>query len=502
MKRIVVLLILCMLAPACFPQNYNVNRPSCQTENEVTDMTPEELANYYYNEAIKFDYGRNGEYNKHLSIGDALRNYYWCMETCLSNPGNDLPIKDIAFERIKALLEKIEITPIKKPIAHNKMGVAYQLVVTDGKDRIRWLQIEYNNGRDNVKTLVENGIVSIELVDKSIKSIDVKVCVDGDKANYATAIKHIDLKKAGEAKDVEQATAYQTPDITRKVKETESFVDKKAVADMEPYKDAMKIIEKAVRNQNVEYARKCFTNEGFVMFQKLFNEGRNYILGTPEYKYMEFDDVVICRSLPMQFNYKNNVGFIKNVVFRFDKDSHKVSSIAFRLGDISEIDILGKKSWDDHSKMVLINFLEDYQTSYALKNIEYLDKVFSDDALIVVGRVLTKRKKSDDFKMKQEVIVKYDTLCKSKFIGNLVKVFESNEFVNLRFCDTEFEKYSKDPQIYGIRVKQEYFSSSYRDEGYLFLIVDMRKKLPVIHVRTWEPDKTDKPIGFNSFIYK
>ena len=104
--------------------------------------------------------------------------------------------------------------------------------------------------------------------------------------------------------------------------------------------------------------------------------------------------------------------------------------------------------------------------------------------------------------MKQETRVRYDTLSKSKFIGNLDKVFNSNEFVTLRFLDTEFDRHSSGKEIYGIRVKQEYMSSTYGDVGYLFLIVDLRTDVPVIHVRTWEPDKTDEPIGFNNFTIK
>ena len=236
------------------------------------------------------------------------------------------------------------------------------------------------------------------------------------------------------------------------------------------------------------------------MFSTLLNNGRYYILGTPEYKFVEFKDLVICRSIPMQFNFKNNVGFIRHVVFRFNKESKKIVSIAFRLTDMAEIDILGKDQWNPGSRMILINFLEDYQTAYALKRLDYLDKIFSDDALIIVGTVLKQKQKGDVMHLATETKVRYDTLSKGKYIEKLHSVFGKNEFVNIRFLDTDFTQHKSGLELYGIQVKQEYLSSTYGDVGYLFLMVDLREELPVIHVRTWEPEKTENPIGFDDII--
>ena len=78
-------------------------------------------------------------------------------------------------------------------------------------------------------------------------------------------------------------------------------------------------------------------------------------------------------------------------------------------------------------------------------------------------------------------------------------VFNSQEYINIRFTETVFtkQKSSSDEgkngeDIFGVRLLQEYTSATYGDVGYLFLMVDLRDKLrPVIHVRAWQPDKTD-----------
>lgn len=85
--------------------------------------------------------------------------------------------------------------------------------------------------------------------------------------------------------------------------------------------------------------------------------------------------------------------------------------------------------------------------------------------------------------------VKYDTLSKKNYMDRLRTHFNTKEYINLNFTDTEFQRASNGEEFYGIRVRQEYFSSNYGDVGYLFLLVDLRKELPVIHVRAWQNDK-------------
>ena len=81
--------------------------------------------------------------------------------------------------------------------------------------------------------------------------------------------------------------------------------------------------------------------------------------------------------------------------------------------------------------------------------------------------------------------------------------FKSNEFINLRFADSEIRK-AGNGEIYGIQIKQDYFSSNYGDTGYLFLMVDLNdRESPVIHVRAWQPEKDPEfgLIDLSSFTF-
>ena len=495
----------------------------------------EELVNMYLTQGLKAD----NEEKENASIGDALRYYYWSLILCYSHPyGSNLTfeepvnydnvvIKDWLYERIDYLLKKIQFIPKPKPVFKSRDGVAYELAVTDGADLIPWLKFEYNDGTGEVENSVESGVASVELTDKDIDEFEIRVYVDNQmeaKARakevytimqildqqiyFPSAVKKVNVRKAKEKekerqKELELAKVeYRDSTIVAKIVETEKFIDENKPDDMAEFLKAMKIIEKAIRNNDILEARKYFTDDGLDMFINLLSNGKYYILGTPDYKFMEFNDQVICRSIPMQFNFKNNVGFVRNVVFRFDKKTCQVNSIAFRLTDIAEIDILGKDQWKPDSRMILINFLEDYQTAYALKRIDYLDKIFSDDALIIVGTVLKQKQKGDNMQLSSEARVRYDTLSKARFIDNLRNVFVKNEFVNIRFLDTDFTQHQSGMELYGVQLKQEYMSSNYGDVGYLFLMVDLRDELPVIHVRTWEPEKTENPISFDDIEVK
>ena len=70
------------------------------------------------------------------------------------------------------------------------------------------------------------------------------------------------------------------------------------------------------------------------------------------------------------------------------------------------------------------------------------------------------------------------------------KCFGSNQFINVRFTDNEVSKMGTGGELFGIQIHQDYYSSTYSDTGYLFLMVDMNDaKSPIIKVRTWQPER-------------
>ena len=132
-----------------------------------------------------------------------------------------------------------------------------------------------------------------------------------------------------------------------------------------------------------------------------------------------------------------------------------------------------------------------YETAFALKRLDYIESIFDDHAVIITGSyVKTAQKTSDGNKYLNNKNVKYNKQDKTSYLKNLESCFRSNQFINVRFADNEVSKMGAGGELFGIQIHQDYYSSSYSDTGYLFLMVDMNNpKTPIIKVRTWQPER-------------
>ena len=142
-------------------------------------------------------------------------------------------------------------------------------------------------------------------------------------------------------------------------------------------------------------------------------------------------------------------------------------------------------------RQVIIDFVENYRTSYNRKDIKYIESVFSDNALIITGKVVREKPRSDHalLSLGQDKIV-YQRQNKQQYIKKLKKVFSHNKYLNVLFDEIEVIQHPKHTDIYGVTLKQEWNSDHYRDVGYIFLMIDFQDEMnPLIQVRTWQPEK-------------
>ena len=255
-----------------------------------------------------------------------------------------------------------------------------------------------------------------------------------------------------------------------------------------PHFTTIQAIERGLAQKNYSALQGYFTSEGWEMFRKLVAYGDAKLLRSPEVQFLPDEHGIVCRSFPMSFTFRGNRRtFVEDVVFYMDHQA-KVKEVAFGLEDAAVADIMGREQWSIDARQTMIHFLETYKTAYALKRLDYIESIFSQDALIITGSIVkgTGQKEMQPAKMAQ---VKYTRQTKEQYIKSLKKCFASNEFVNIRFADNTVRRSASKPDIYGIQIKQDYFSSSYGDTGYLFLLIDFQKpEAPLIHVRTWQPD--------------
>lgn len=253
---------------------------------------------------------------------------------------------------------------------------------------------------------------------------------------------------------------------------------------------------KSIRTKQYDNATKYFTPEGAEMYKKLIHYGNARVLEYDGCTFTKMGERMVARSVPMSFSFKNGVHkyFVEDVTFTFNADN-KIESLAFGLGDVATKDVMSKSSWSDESKQTIVSFLENYKTAFALKDIGYIESVFDDNAIIIIGHVVKLAKSEMTNMYASNKYVKKTQLTKAQYIKNLKSCFASNEFVNIRFENNEVLKAGRDKEIYGIQIKQDYYSSNYSDEGYLYLQVDLSNSdNPIITVRTWQ-EEPDPEIG-------
>ncbi|MDE7160815.1 MAG: LPP20 family lipoprotein [Muribaculaceae bacterium] len=244
--------------------------------------------------------------------------------------------------------------------------------------------------------------------------------------------------------------------------------------------------------------RDLFTEEGYDMFERLIHYGNARILGKATrdtYEFYPMKERVVCRSIPMQFSFEGGKRkFTEDVTFTFNADG-LIESLAFGLGSVARKDIFAMQgeAWNDYMKMVVVTFLENYKTAFALKRSDFIETLFDDDAVIIVGHVVKKatlKREGDRRVMENEEHVTYARKTKEEYMEQLRRCFRSNEFINIRFANTDVGAVDFGEDTYGIQLRQEYFSSSYGDVGYLYLMVDfLNPDEPLIKIRTWQPER-------------
>lgn len=463
--------------------------------------------NHYYSEACKAitDY----------RMGDALKYLYWSYvisldtKVNLEENGKLQPAAALIETTIDRLLNDIRATAISfEKVKINDFQEKYNVIlnieyVHNGKaEKVTNLDYEYYDGitmksgprvRDGVGTLdlqYDLDEVRFQCIYKYDENetppeIFALVKTQGSK-KFASASKIVSIPKEVKEKSGHQQTVKDDHPTIEEVVGTDDTISHELNRSHEVMLNRIQSVEQAIRDKNYASIGAYFTKEGYDSFKKLIQYGNASIVGTPQYRFLDFGPLTLCRSITMQFRFRNNKQFIEDVTFRFNSNN-VIESLAFTLSDVSERDILEKGKWARDSRLTLMTFLEDYQTAYALGRIDYLERIFSENALIIVGNKVEKRKINDGVIIMESV--KYDTLSKAQYMNRLRRHFNTKEYINLNFTETDFERASNGKEFYGIRVRQEYFSNTYGDVGYLFLLVDLRYKEPIIHVRAWQNDK-------------
>lgn len=460
------------------------------------------------------------------NITDALRNYYWALILLKSHPqaqtltyyfanqGKERLLQIALPNEMESILAKIkiELLNIKSDPGSNCSEVVLQATYRD-KPVCGLLVSHYSGYSWELPTKWTNGDEVIQIKNTTLKNqsklmlkIDYTFAnhsFNGDILNTMSNIPQIVLlyseKEVLLTQEIIETHKNQKEELLV-IDETVSLVNTSVINE----------ILSAIADKDIIKARKHFTAEGFQQFNKLMGYGNAVVMPTKStIKQIKIAQNEIVKSIPMKFSFSSSKeDFTDNVNFIFDENG-KVDGVTFALSDVACSDIIKKDFATPAEKQIIINFIEQYKTAYCLKDLDFIENVFSNDALIIVGKMVRSEPDKDNDQFYEQLnkeFVKYVKLSKADYVSRLAAQFKNKEFINVRFYDNSIDRVmSSSDKVFGIQIAQYYYSSNYRDQGYLFLMFDLRDiNNPKIMVRSWQPKKSSDGtiVGMEDFQWE
>lgn len=444
--------------------------------------------------------GNADEALKNGQIDDALRYYYWsyCLVKSLRYPneakifvdGQERSLLAWLPTRIDDVMGKVKVQ--SRRTADN----TYEITATYDGRPVRSMDYTYFDGVDNspVYSILDGkGLVELR-PGMAMDAVQLKLEYefrglsrnDSEVEAVVGAMKPAVYRRAYHRVALDDGAS---PAESTSTDVNGSMQSPLALTDMGTLGTAvMKPVMQALRSGSIEQCRKKFTAEGWEEFSKLMGYGKVTLMDDIHLDYFADGDCVVCRGLPVSCRFNRGRVFNEKLSFYIDSNSKQITHVAMGLGREAMNDVvLGHLDWSEKSRTRIVGFLEDYRTAYATKNLEYLDKVFDDNAVIVLGKRLQVAPQLNKEGYMNNHRVQFTQLTKREFLRNLLRQFQSKDYINLHFSQNRIYQLQKGVERYGIEIKQDYYSSNYGDTGYLTLIFDLTNPdQPVIHVRTWQ----------------
>lgn len=183
----------------------------------------------------------------------------------------------------------------------------------------------------------------------------------------------------------------------------------------------------------------------------------------------------------------------------------RISDVSIAMNKLQYAQILkeGERLADMDQRMEIIKFCEDFRNAYNKYDINFMEDVFSDDALIITGHVRQKEKASvvmrnPEVNLPQQKNVTYTVQSKQEYLNNLKACFNRQKnmkggFINVKFDDYRVVRHPAKPNYYGVTLKQSWSSKGYHDEGIVFIVWNFTdRERPKIEVRTWQAMNTEE----------
>lgn len=494
----------------------NLNSLFQKRKNKITD---------YFNDGLKAE--------SENRLADALQKYYWSFLLLQTHPDNqtisiekdgmNVPLINYLPSKINQIFYELKFEPRElKPDKENGSCLLTLNIIFQDKPVENLYYKYWKDNSWSELTGCKNGIGVIELTGINQRMNDsIQIQVEYNFESEARIDKELFEIFSNLRIPVFQSSLYNIINPNNnllndksevKIKQELNTINIDTVGNISAKIDSLiYVVVNSIDNRNSHSVKNLFTDQGWQDFNYMTNYGNAKLVSHDLHlDVIKVNNDFVIRKVPVFFRFKTNKRvFVEDLVFYMNEEL-KITGLSFSLSDVAINDILSKKTeWGTiQDKYQLIQFMENYKTAYCFKNLDYIEKIFHDDALIIVGRSLVNAPTLKDREVVQLFTndqVEYIQKSKSEYLRSLELVFRSNEFVNIHFEDNSIKRRANsDDKIFGIQIAQYYTSTSYSDKGYLFLMLDLNDSLnPLIHVRTWQPNKNPDGsiIGLQDFRF-
>ena len=491
-----------------------------------------ELSYELFQNAIEFEGNSNH--------GDALKYYYYSSILMSSIPEQNIVfektnLKSEVPKRINNILHNIKFTLISsKKVSVDEKVVTYAINV-NGKPTSN-LQFRFWDGNNFIDVEAKDGAANIDLLGGSVNfdKLDVRI-------KYSYYSNRGEIKEVSELWDLVNKPKFDN-DLQVKIKKDDvvkvATKPRQMDAGISNYNISKEVIKNSKFTLNLNNKASCkivevLGKEAITYLELLERGNQNKLkefLAKDPYLLKKSNDLLKFNKVKLmdetinanlnktatgyeirKVRVLNKYSSLKKqtteyLILDFDENG-KIYDINFGIMENLYDDFVDKAKYgnDWGNRQTIIKFMEKYRTAYMARDMSVLDKIFAEDALIIVGRLLKTKKTNDavsyvklndeqpDFEQ-----IKY---TKAEYLKKQKRIFQGREDIFLDFSKFGIHRKNDTTGIYGVSLRQGYESSGYGDEGYLFLLIDFNKDDPQIYVRSWQPQEWDKNslLGLSNF---
>lgn len=437
-------------------------------------------------------------------IGTALKLLYYSNILMNSLPGERIEYAGVNFTSeipflINDILNNIEFIFTDST---DLLGNSKEITVKaryKGQE-ITNLEYFYWDGMSNKKMRLRDGFSIITLLSSEQKLSSLRVFVEYEYAENRNEIRSVsDLWNSVERPRYDNRKTINFSKRAKKKVEEEGF--QVSTSSTGEIKNEMKINEEilklmeAIKNNKFSYSDKFLNDKlsnlsKYVKMAPIANKTEGQISKTFEgYEY---------RPLYVKTSYNSiNLESIEALVLDFDETGNLID-INFSMNKelYNSFVQAGDSQNDWKERQVVAKFLEKYRTCFLARDIKTLAEIFSDDAVIIVGHI-KKADNSSNYEFIEEDKFLQSRYTKEEYLRNTKRMFGNREDIFLNFHSIRLDKRNDLKGVYGLSMRQNFNSTTYSDEGHLFLLVDFNNKLPQIHIRSWQPEEWNEMLIHN-----